>query len=133
MKIAFIGTGNRVRSLMAESVAKRLIREALLSADIYSAGVEPQGETLPQVLEVLQEKGYPTEGLRPKSLKDIPFEELDLVVVVCSEAKDKVPFHLSHKRRENWNLELPPEPSKLSLKRVLEDIERNIRELFKLT
>ncbi len=132
MKIGFIGVGNAVRSLMAEAVARKLFREALLNADVYSAGVEPDKEVKPEVLEILQRKGYPTEGLKPKSIEDIPFEKLDLVVVVCNEAKEKVPFVLSHKRRENWGIELPSTLNAGTLSKVLEGVENNVRALLKL-
>ena len=57
MKIAFISTKNAVRSIMAEAVARKLSRLALLSLEIYSAGVEPAKRVPEEVIALLREKG----------------------------------------------------------------------------
>ncbi len=133
MKIGFIGVENSVRSIIAEAVTRKLIREALLKGEIYSAGVEPDRSVEENVIKALRERGYPTEGLRPKALEDIPFRQLDVVVVVSNEAKEKVPFMLSHKRRENWGIELPQSLTYQAVNRLIDSIEGEVKELLKLT
>ena len=131
MKIAFVSTGNAVRSIMAEAVARKLLSEAGLRAEVYSAGTRPEREVNPLAIKVLEEKGYPTEGLYPKHLGKIPYRKLDILVILCNEAKEKCEFVPSHKRRENWNIEEPFQRMDAFM-RTLSTIERHLRDLLKL-
>jgi arsenate reductase len=133
MRIGFVGLRNSVRSIIAESITRKLLKEALLRGEVYSAGIEPAPEVEEKVLQVLEKRGYPTEGLRAKSLEDIPFSSLDILVVVSNEAKERVPFMLEHKRRENWGIELPQSLTESSVNRLVDSIESEVRELLKLT
>jgi len=131
MKIGFIGKGNAVRSIMAEAIANKLFADAGIRAEVFSAGIEPLREVHPLTLRVLEKKGYPTKGLYPKPVEKIPYRKLDILVILCNEAKERCEFVISHKRRENWNIDEPVQ-SEESFLRVLGDIESNIKELLKL-
>ncbi len=131
MKIGFIGKNNAVRSIMAEAVANKLFADAGIRAEVFSAGIEPSREVHPLTLKVLEKKGYPAKGLYPKPVGKIPYRKLDILVILCNEAREKCEFVVSHKRRENWNVD-EPTGGEESFLRVLEHIERNIRELLKL-
>ncbi len=131
MKIAFVSRSNAVRSIMAEAVARRLFRELALKADIFSAGVEPAPEVHPLTLMILEEKGYPVKGLRPKRLSDIPYGKLDILITIGNTAKERCEFVLSHKRREGWFIESPSESAD-AFRRTLEEIEEHMKSLLKL-
>ncbi len=131
MKIAFVSRGNAVRSIFAEVIAKELIRQAGLRADIYSAGVSPDKEVHPYTIQVLTQRGFPAEGLKPKSIDGIPYEELDLLITIGNEAKEKCAFVHSHKRREVWLIDEPPEALE-AFRRVMDDVEQSVRSLLKL-
>ncbi len=132
MKIGFIGKDNAIRSVMAEVLAKKLLVDMGIRAEVFSAGVDPAEEIHPLTVEVLKEAGLPTEGLYPKPVEKIPYRKLDVVVMVSNEAKEKCEFVLNHKRRENWIIDEPSE-SREAFKRVFEQVEENLRELFKIT
>ncbi len=131
MKIAFIGRENAVRSIMAEAVARKLLPEVGIRAEVFSAGTEPAKEVHPLTLRVLEEKGYPTKGLYPKPISKIPYRKVDVLITLCNEAKERCEFVTSHKRRENWLID-EPSGNEESFKRTLEDIENHLRELLKL-
>ncbi len=131
MKIAFIGKENRIRSIMAEAVARKLLSDLGLRAEVFSAGVEPGHEVHPLALKVLEEGGYPTRGLRPKSLKEIPYRRVDVLVTLCNEARERCEFILSHKRRENWLIEEPRDNTE-AFRKTLRSVEEHLRNLLKL-
>lgn len=133
MKIAFISTKNAVRSIMAEAVARKLSRLALLTPEIYSAGVEPAQEVWEEVIALLKEKGYPTENLRPKGVDSIPYDQVDVLITLSPEARDRCPYSEGHMRREHWVLEEPSSMKREELSRLLEQIENLVRNLFKIS
>jgi len=132
MKIAFISTHNAIRSIMAESVARKMSKLALLSPEIYSAGVETAKEVPEEVLKLLQEKGYPIENLYAKSLKDIPYDKIDILITLSPEARDNCPYSVSHMRREHWVVEEVKLIRREELLKTLEQIEDLVKTLFKI-
>lgn len=133
MKIAFISTKNAVRSIMAEAVARKLSKLALLSLEIYSAGVEPSERVPEEVINLLKEKGYPADNLYPKGVESIPYDHIDLLITLSPEARDSCPYSERHMRREHWVLEEPSTLKKDELLRLLEQLENLIRTLFKIS
>ncbi len=133
MKIAFISTKNAVRSIMAEAVARKLSRLALLTSEIYSAGVEPAQEVSEEVIALLKEKGYPTENLRPKGVDSIPYDQVDVLITLSSEARDRCPYSEKHMRREHWVLEEPSSMTREELSKLLEQLENLIKTLFRIS
>ncbi len=131
MKIAFVSRSNAVRSIMAESVARRIFRELSMKVEVFSAGIEPAREVHPLTLKVLEEKGYPLRGLYPKPLSKIPYARLDILITIGNTARDRCEFLLSHKRREGWFIEAPSE-SLDAFRRTREEIEEHLRDLLKL-
>lgn len=133
MKLCFISTGGAVRGVMAQAIARKLSRDALLNLDIYSAGVEPLPDVPQEVIQVLEEKGYPTEGITPKGLQEIPYEEMDIIITLSPEARDRCPYMQNHKRREHWVLEEVKDSRDLQVLRKLRDqIEESVSSLFKI-
>ncbi|WP_459775210.1 low molecular weight phosphatase family protein [Aquifex pyrophilus] len=132
MKIGFVSRKGAVRALMAEAIARKLLQDAGIKAEIYSAGLEPERSTPREVIEVLREKGYLTRGLYPKPLRKIPYKQLDVLVILDNEIKEKCEFVPSHKRRENLAIEEPKSLSIPELRRLRDKIEQELRELFKL-
>ncbi|MCS7262672.1 MAG: low molecular weight phosphatase family protein [Aquificaceae bacterium] len=132
MKIAFVSTRNAVRGIMAEAVARKVARLALLSPEIYSAGVEPAESVPEQVLALLQEKGYSTDNLYPKPLSSIPYRELNLLITLSPEARDRCPYWEAHIRREHWVLEEVKTDRREELIRLLGQVEQLVKGLFRL-
>lgn len=85
-RVLFLCTGNSARSILGESLLRRLGAGRF---EAWSAGSHPRGEVHPLALRVLREAGHDTQGLRSKSWDE--FEgpgapELDFVFTVCDDA-----------------------------------------------
>lgn len=133
MRLCFISTGGAIRGVIAEAIAKKMSKEVLINMEILSAGVEPLQEVPKQVIDVLEEKGYSVEEIKPRSLKDVFYEDADIIITLSTEARDKSPYMHAHKRREHWVLEEIKDVSDLQALRKLRDqIEENVVSLFKI-
>lgn len=74
---------------------------------MFSAGIQPKSEVNPFAIEVLKEKGIPTDRLHPKHVNNFVNYEIDLVVTVCDNAKQSCPHFPGAKQIEHWSLEDP--------------------------
>ena len=119
MKILYICTHNRCRSILSEALTNHF-GEGIVTAE--SAGSQPVGEVHPLSLKYLKEKGVSTEGLKSESWNDLESFEPDLVVTVCdSAANETCPVWFDNTTVEHWPL---PDPSKL------EGSEEEIKQAF---
>ena len=109
MKILYICTHNRCRSIMSEAITNKLA-DGVISAK--SAGSEPEGEVHPLSLKYLKQRRYGIEGLQSQSWHE--FENLcpDLVITLCDSAVgESCPLYFSKSIKMHWGL---PDPSKVS-------------------
>jgi arsenate reductase len=106
--VLFLCTGNSARSVIAESILNRIGAGRFRA---YSAGSHPKGAVHPLALKVLEDDGYPTEGLPSK-----PWDEfaragapaLDFVYTVCDNAAGEVcPFWPGQPMTAHWGIEDP--------------------------
>jgi arsenate reductase len=88
IKVLFLCTGNSARSQMAEALLRHHAGDRF---EAFSAGTDPRPLN-PLTLQVLEEKGVSTAGLRSKDLSEyLGREFFSYVVVVCSRAAEKCP------------------------------------------
>lgn len=73
---------------MAEAILNRIGKGRFTSV---SAGAKPAGYVHPFAIERLAILGYPTEGLRSKSLDEFKGQSFDVVITVCDRAKEACP------------------------------------------
>jgi len=115
---------------MAEALLKHL---GGTEYEVRSAGTKPQTHVNPFAIEVLKERGVPTEGLYPKLVNDFVNQEFDLVVTVCDSARQVCPHFPNAKQMEHWSLEDPAafegayDEILFTFRETLEDIEGKIR------
>ena len=109
MKLLFICTHNRCRSILAEAIANQ---EGSPWIEARSAGSQPSGKVHPLTLRYLQDQGFATRDLRSKSWDELQDFDPDFVITVCdSAAKESCPLWLGQARRIHWGLQ---DPSKLA-------------------
>jgi arsenate reductase len=100
MKLGFICTGNSARSQMAEAYAKYFAKLYGKQVEIYSAGSQPAERVNPYAIRVMEEEGIDMSAHYPKSIEDIPYQGLDLVITLCGDAKETCPVVLW---MQGWN------------------------------
>jgi arsenate reductase len=89
--------------------------EALLRAhagdhfEVYSAGLEPKGFILPEVLEVMKEIGLDMNGQSSKSVKEYLGKMVFAhTITVCDDAEKNCPaVFLNMGKHEHWPFEDP--------------------------
>ena len=119
MKILYICTHNRCRSILSEAITNHLANGAIQA---FSAGSQPSGEVHPLSIRYLQEKGIDTTGLQSQSWDDFAAEQPDVVITVCdSAANESCPVWFGDTVKVHWGL---PDPSKL------QGSEEEIRNAF---
>jgi len=136
MKIGFICTGNSARSQMAEAYAKYFAKLYGKQVEIYSAGSQPAERVNPYAIRVMEEEGIDMSSHYPKSIEDIPYQELDVVITLCGDAKETCPV-VPRARMEHWGL---PDPAKYEgseeeklefFRKIRDEIKRRVEELIK--
>jgi arsenate reductase len=119
MKILFICTHNRCRSILAEAIFNHLSDGSLLAR---SAGSQPAGQVHPLSLKYLQEQGINTDDLQSQSWDVHEAWQPDVVITVCDSAAGEVcPVWFGDCIKLHWGL---PDPSRL------EGGEEEIRSAF---
>lgn len=109
MKILFVCTHNRCRSILSEAIARDVAASVI---EARSAGSEPSGVVHPQTLLALTRHGYNTDGLLSQSWQDFKDWQPDVVMTVCdSAAGEQCPLYLAEAIRCHWPL---VDPSKIA-------------------
>lgn len=108
MKILYICTHNRCRSILCEAITNHLAGVGMVAA---SAGSSPVGQVHPLTLQYLREAGVPAVGLYSKSWDELEEFAPDLVVTVCdSAANESCPVWFGSAVKLHWGL---ADPSKV--------------------
>lgn len=88
-KVLFICSRNSGRSIFAEAVLRH---EAGDRFEVFSAGTTAGDGIDPRTLSQLESKGFPTAGLRSKSISEFQGDDaprFDFVFTVCSQAANE--------------------------------------------
>jgi arsenate reductase len=106
--VLFLCTGNSARSILAESILRKVAPDKLRA---YSAGSKPKGAVNPFALKVLAAHQYPTEGLRSKSWGEFAgpaAPRMDFVITVCDRAAGETcPLWPGQPITAHWGIEDP--------------------------
>jgi arsenate reductase len=87
--VLFLCTGNSARSQMAEAILRDRAGDRF---EVASAGLEPTGQVHPITIQVLNEAGISTRGLRSKeSTEFLGKVSVRIAVIVCERANQSCP------------------------------------------
>lgn len=126
MKILYICTHNRCRSILSEAITNHLSKGRIIAK---SAGSQPVGEVHPLSIQYLNEAGISTEGLSSQSWDEFEDFAPDIVITVCdSAAGESCPLWMGGTLKLHWGL---VDPSKLqgSDKELAEAFRQTIIEI----
>jgi len=119
MKILYICTHNRCRSILSEAITNHIAHPDIQA---FSAGSQPAGEVHPLTIQYLKEKSINTNGLKSQSWNDFEDVQPDIVITVCdSAANESCPTWFGNAIKLHWGL---PDPSKL------DGTQEEIRDAF---
>lgn len=135
MKILYVCTHNRCRSILSEAITNHLANGRLQA---FSAGSQPVGEVHPLTLRYLAERGISISGLKSQSWDEFETVKPDIVITVCDNAAGEVcPVWFGEAVQIHWGL---PDPSKLqgsedevkqAFFKVMEIIEERVERMLK--
>lgn len=129
INVLFLCTHNSARSILAEVLLNHLGKGRFKA---FSAGSSPRHGGSPNAigLQVLQEHGFSTEGLRSKSWDEFAGADapkMDLIITVCDNAAGEVcPYWPGNPASAHWGY---PDPSAGADERTF-DVQR---EAFRQT
>lgn len=137
MKVLFICTHNRCRSILAEAISNHFSGGKIVAA---SAGSQPAGEVHPLTLKYLAERGMDTTNLRSQSWDELASFAPDAVITVCdSAAGEACPLWFGDTVKAHWGL---PDPSRINgpeediraaFFSVMDTLEKRVRLLSNLS
>jgi len=105
-RVLFLCTGNSARSQMAEAFLRSYAGDRF---EVHSAGVEPRGHILPEILTVMNEIGVDMSGQKSKGVSEyLGKVHFAHVITVCSDAEKNCPaIFLNMGNHEHWPFDDP--------------------------
>lgn len=125
-------TGNSARSQMAEGLLKQHFGDRF---QIDSAGTRPIGVS-PEAILALAEVGIDISGNRSKSVDEFAGQDIDYVLTVCDNAKERCPYFPAKTKRTHHAFHDPYftsgdfETRLAAFKKVRDDIAKYIETDF---
>ena len=133
MKLLFICTHNRCRSILAEAIANQ-VGSGKITA--FSAGSSPQDAVHPMSLHHLQQSGYNTAGLKSQSWDEFESLEPDAIITLCDKAaSESCPVWFDGSVMVHWgfpdpsNDDLPADQQKSKFERTMEVLNQRVNAL----
>ena len=129
--VLFLCRANSCRSQMAEGLAHELLPDEVA---VFSAGLRPS-HVNPMAIDASSELGIDISGQRSKSTDEIPTDEVDCVITLCSEGEQDCPVFPGDVTRLYWPLPDPaaaqgdPEEIMTAFRAVRDELAERIRAL----
>ncbi len=134
LNVLFLCTGNSARSILAEAFLNAAGRGRFRA---FSAGSHPTGKVNPFALDLLEENGIETAGLRSKSWDEFAkpgAPRLDFIFTVCDSAAAEVcPAWPGHPVTAHWGMPDPAavqgsdEEKRMAFQQVFASLSKRIR------
>ena len=138
-KVLVLCTGNSARSILAEVLFNAYGRDRFIA---WSAGSKPAGKVNPFALELLQQRGHSTEGLRSKSWDEFAAAgapDIDFIFTVCDNAAgESCPIWPGKPATAHWGIPDPAqvggsdEVRRAAFKKAYEQLARRIQLFMSL-
>ena len=132
-KVLFLCTGNSARSILAESLLRKMDRRRFES---FSAGADPKGQVNPYALQILEDVyRIDASGARSKSWSEFEDQTFDFVITVCDNARESCPYWPGQPIVAHWGMEDPaavegtPEEIDRAFKKTAVEVHRRL-DLF---
>ncbi|MEK1888129.1 MAG: protein tyrosine phosphatase [Phyllobacterium sp.] len=132
--VLFLSHRDSVRGVIAEAVLNLLGEPHFVA---YSAGTEPDSEINPETHELLEQTGFPVEGLRPKHYREFGLEgarELDFVFTLHDGAHGEpmpewpgVPVTAHWECSDPLQTEGQPWERKQAFSRTMAELDRRLK------
>ena len=105
-RVLFLYTGNSSRSQLTEAFLRSYAGDR---SDVYSAGLEPKGFILPEVLEAMKELGLDMAGQTSKGVQEYLGKTVFAhTITVCGDAEENCPaIFLNMGKHEHWPFDDP--------------------------
>ena len=133
MKILFICTHNRCRSVLSEGITNHISNGRITAK---SAGSSPVGEVHPVTIQKLSALGIDTSEMRSQSWDEFEAWQPDVVITVCdSAAGEACPVWFGNCIKVHWGLEDPSkiedtEAQSIAFDKTIKLIEAKIQRLL---
>ncbi|SET58244.1 ArsR family transcriptional regulator [Marinobacter segnicrescens] len=124
-RVLFVCTANSARSLMAEALLRDMAGDRF---EVASAGTDP-ATPHPMALQVLEEAGVSTEGLRSKRLASLQDQPWDYVITLCEKAANECGEVCQPAQRIAWDF---PDPAQSNRRAVFALTLKELRERISL-
>lgn len=132
IKIMFLCTANSCRSQMAEGLARNIGKGKVeaYSAGLFAAGVHPRAAA------VMKEIGVDISGQRSKEIDHSLFDQMDIVITLCSHAEEYCPVPPASVTKLHWPIKDPvgtlgtEEDIMNEFRRARDEIREKILELL---
>lgn len=102
-RLLFVCTGNACRSAMAEGFALYYGNGQI---EVFSAGVAP-GILDPRAVRVMAERHINITHHVPRSVREVPIDQMDLVITLCDYAQQYCPSGPPAQHRLHWSIHDP--------------------------
>jgi len=108
LNVLFLCTANSARSILSEAILNHIGNGQFKA---FSAGSQPGSKVHPNAIELLENLGHPTSGLRSKSWEE--FAEpgapiMDHIITVCNNAAGEAcPVWPGHPITDHWDIRDP--------------------------
>ncbi|HJS20252.1 MAG TPA: arsenate reductase ArsC [Anaerolineales bacterium] len=135
-RVLFLCTGNSARSQMAEAFLRAYAGDHF---EVHSAGLEPKGYLLPEVLAAMKERGMDMAGQSSKNVSVYLGKMIfSHTITVCGDAEENCSaVFLTMGRHEHWPFDDPAkfqgsDADRLEFtRRVRDQIDRRIQQWLK--
>lgn len=127
-RILFLCTGNSCRSQMAEGWARHIHGNRF---QFFSAGIEKHGVN-PTAVSVMTEVGIDISFQRSNTIDELPTQQFDLVISLCSHADEHCPMFPGDTKKIHHGFDDPPKlASKVKSEKKGMNCYRRVRDEIK--